>query len=117
MGEGAGSTLDEDMSPALSPHHLPTHQRLRGVVMKFWKNNRLDAEFDLPIEQLAVLFAQSKWAGVPWLIDRRMCAFLTDSDGPVSAVWDDQTSYNALVDLVLAAERRQTRTVLEAGQS
>ncbi len=85
--------------------------------MKFWKNNRLDAEFDLPIAEVAVLFAGSKWAAVPWLIDRRMCAFLTDTDGPISAVWDDQASYEALVDLALAAERQQTRTAIEAGQS
>ncbi len=85
--------------------------------MKFWKNNRLDAEFDLPIEQVAVLFARSKWAGLPWLIDRRLCAFLTDTDGPISAVWNDQASYDQLVDLILANERRQARAAVEAGRS
>jgi hypothetical protein len=76
--------------------------------MKFWKNNRIDAEFDLPVEQLADMFCQSKWAGVPWLIDRRVCAFLTDTDGPVSAVWDDQQAYERLIELVLEQQRRQT---------
>jgi hypothetical protein len=84
--------------------------------VKFWKNNRLDATFDLPVEQLAVMFAESPWAGVPWLIDRRVCAFLTDTDGPVSAVWDDQQSYEQLVDLALAAERQQTREAGKAGR-
>ena len=82
--------------------------------MKFWKNNRIDAEFDLPVEQLAVMFAESRWAGVPWLIDRRVCAFLTDTDGPVSAVWDDQQAYEQLVDLILEQQRRQ---VLEVGKA
>jgi len=85
--------------------------------MKFWKNNRLDAEFDLPIEQVAAMFAESTWADVPWLIDRRLCAFLTDTDGPVSAVWDDREAYDQLVDLVLADERRQRHAAIRAGRS
>jgi hypothetical protein len=84
--------------------------------VKFWKNNRIDAEFDLPVEELAAMFLESKWAGVPWLIDRRVCAFLTDTDGPVAAVWDDQASYEQLVDLALAAERQQTREASKAGR-
>jgi hypothetical protein len=84
--------------------------------MKFWKNNRIDAEFDLPVEQLAVMFAESRWADVPWLIDRRVCAFLTDTDGPVSAVWDDQQSYEQLVDLILEQQRRQTHEVGKAAR-
>jgi hypothetical protein len=82
--------------------------------MKFWKNNRVDAEFEISIEDLAVMFGQSRWAGVPWLIDRRVCAFLTDTDGPVSAGWDDQQSYERLVELVLEQQRRQTHDARKA---
>jgi len=77
--------------------------------MKFWKNNRLDAEFDLPIEQVATLFAESEWAALPWLLDRSLRAFLTDQAGPVCAVWDDEEAFNALLDLVLT-RRRTART-------
>jgi len=80
--------------------------------MKFWKNNRLDAEFDMPLEELAVLFAASEWAAVPWLLDRSLRAFLTDQGGPVCAVWDDEEAFNALLDLVLT----QRRTVRATGQ-
>lgn len=58
--------------------------------MKFWKNNRLDAEFDLPEAEVARLFAESPWADHPWPLDRRLRAFLTDPGGPVSAMWEDQ---------------------------
>jgi hypothetical protein len=84
--------------------------------MKFWKNNRIDAEFETAIEELADMFLESKWAGVPWLIDRRVCAFLTDTDGPVSAVWDDQQAYEQLVDLILAQQRRRTREASQAAR-
>lgn len=70
--------------------------------MKFWKNNRLDAEFDMPTADVARLFAQSTWAGQPWPLDRRLRAFLTDPSGPVSAVWDDEDAYEELRRLIEA---------------
>ncbi len=84
--------------------------------MKFWKNNRLDAEFDMPTEQVADLFAASEWADVPWLIDRALRGFLTDQAGPVSAVWDDEQAFDELVELVLT-QRRNTRATDRAGRS
>jgi len=70
--------------------------------MKFWKNNRLDGEFDLPEAEVARLFAKSPWADHPWPLDRRLRAFLTDPGGPVSAVWEDQAAYEEVRRLIQA---------------
>jgi hypothetical protein len=72
--------------------------------MKFWKNNRLDAEFDLPEAEVARLFAESEWADNPWPLDRRLRAFLTDPAGPVSAVWDDEDAYQEVRRLTQAGQ-------------
>jgi len=75
--------------------------------MKFWKNNRLDAEFDMPAAEVARLFAESAWADHPWPLDRRLRAFLADPGGPISAVWDDEDAYEEVRQLVQAAERQR----------
>ena len=53
--------------------------------MKFWKNNRLDVEFDMPVPGVARLFTESTWADHPWPLDRRLRVFLTAPAGPISA--------------------------------
>jgi hypothetical protein len=74
----------------------------------FWKNNRLDAQFENPAAEVAALFAASAWAGPghDWPLDRRLRAFLTETDGPISAVWDDEAAYGELRQLAQAAERQ-----------
>ena len=59
--------------------------------MKFWKNNRLDGTFDVPIEQIVALFRASVWWTADLDLDSAVRCFLLDADGPVSAVWDEQT--------------------------
>jgi hypothetical protein len=76
----------------------------------FWKNNRLDAQFEMAAAEVAALFAASAWAGPghDWPLDRRLRAFLTETDGSISAVWDDEGAYGELRQLAQAAERRPT---------
>lgn len=70
--------------------------------MRLWRNNRLDAEFTRPIGHLAEQFRDSPWADVPWPVERAVAAFLVDSEGPVSAVWDSTAgSFEQLVDAIL----------------
>jgi hypothetical protein len=74
--------------------------------VRFWKNNRLDAEFDMDVADVARMFANSAWAEVLWPTDRKLRAFLTDPAGPISAVFDTDETYAQLVDLVLESQRR-----------
>jgi hypothetical protein len=61
--------------------------------LKFWKDNQADAGFDLPEAEVARLFSESRWAGHPWPLERRLRAFLTDPNGPISAVWEDEAAF------------------------
>ena len=87
--------------------------------MIFWKNSRLDAQFENPAAEVAALFAASAWAGPghDWPLDRRLRAFLTETDGPISAVWDDEAAYGELRQLAQAAERQPAATPPPAGES
>jgi len=73
--------------------------------LTFWRDNRRDGEFSLPLTEVAALFAASPWAEVAWRLDRKLRAFLTDPECAVSAVWDDHAGYAALVELVGTAGR------------
>ena len=58
--------------------------------MKLWQNNRLDAAFETPIEQIVVQFRASDWWTADLDLDSAVRGFLTDINGPVNAVWDDE---------------------------
>ena len=62
-----------------------------GRLMKFWQNNRLDGTFEASIEQIVAQFRASTWWTADLDLDFAVRGFLIDADGPVSAVWDDQT--------------------------
>lgn len=90
---------------------MPTieHTTDTEPVMTFWRNNRLDAQFARPIAEVADQFLASRWAAVEWPLDRALRAFLSDIDGPVSAVWDSEADYDRLVDLIAANRHRVQR--------
>ena len=76
--------------------------------MRFWKDNRVEGGFDLPVEQIAAMFAESGWADMPLRVDRLLRVFLTDPAGPTGGrVWDDPGGYQQIIDLIL--ERRWQR--------
>lgn len=80
-----------------------------GPVMMFWRNNRLDASFTKPISEVAAQFLASHWAELDLLrTDRAVAGFLSDSDGPISAVWDDAGMFDQLVELI-SEQRRAAR--------
>ena len=58
--------------------------------MRFWRNNRLDGTFEVPIEQIVAQFRASAWWTADTDLDSAVRGFLLDADGPVSAVWDDR---------------------------
>jgi hypothetical protein len=58
--------------------------------MKLWQNNRLDAVFEASIEQIVAQFRASDWWTADLDLDCAVRGFLTDSNGPVNAVWDDE---------------------------
>lgn len=91
--------MDRNRSPHVRPNAAATTDS-PATSMKFWRNNRLDAEFTLPIAAVAGLFMTSLWNVPDSLLDRQLRGFLTDNSGPISAVWDDEDHYNQLVRLV-----------------
>jgi hypothetical protein len=75
--------------------------------MKFWRGNRVDAEFDRPIDQVAVQFwnspeGSSQLCGSTWPLERSLRAFLTDPQG-FNAVWDDEDEFGRLFERVRTA--------------
>jgi hypothetical protein len=62
----------------------------RGEVMRLWQNNRLDGTFEEPTEQIVAQFRVSDWWTADLDLDSAVRGFLTDIDGPVNAVWDDE---------------------------
>lgn len=74
--------------------------------MKLWNNNRLDAEWEMPIEEIAQLYMQSEWPGVLMPLERKLRLFMTSQDGPISSVWDDEAEFERLLDQVIELERQ-----------
>ena len=62
----------------------------KGEVMRLWQNNRLDGTFEEPTEQIVAQFRVSVWWTADLDLDSAVRGFLTDIDGPVNAVWDDE---------------------------
>ena len=71
--------------------------------MKFWRNNRIDGTFEAPIEQVVTHFRASTWWTVDLDVESAVRLFLTDTDGPVSAVWDDEADLAEVCARALAA--------------
>ncbi len=69
--------------------------------MKFWRNNPLDAEFD-PVRVVELFQASTYWRA-DWRLERSARAFITDTDGPISAVWDDDAEFEEILRLSLDA--------------
>lgn len=84
----------------------PTPTDASDAAMTFWRNNRLDAEFTMAIAIVADLFMASQWNDPDGLLDRQLRAFLTDNSGPISAVWDNETHYNQLLQLIQSHRSR-----------
>lgn len=59
-----------------------------------WRNNRIDGEWHIGLEELARRFAVSGWAGQPWPLRRRILLFVTSPDGLSSTFLDED--YDAL---------------------
>jgi len=68
--------------------------------MKFCQNSRLDGTFEAPFDQLVAQFRASAWWSADLDLKSAVCGFLTDIEGPVSAVWDDESD---LAELCLRA--------------
>lgn len=81
---------------------LPPFRR-KAQAMKFWRNNRIDGTFEAPIEQVVTQFRASTWWTADLDVESAVRLFLTDTDGPVSAVWDDEADLAEVCARALAA--------------
>ena len=59
--------------------------------MKFWQNNRLDGTFERRSSRSWPSFGRRLGGPADLDLDSAVRGFLIDADGPVSAVWDDET--------------------------
>jgi hypothetical protein len=58
--------------------------------MKFWKGNRIDGEFDMPVADVAAQFAAQYDADTAgWPLERELRGWLTGKDG-LDSVWVDE---------------------------
>lgn len=75
--------------------------------MKLWKDNKVDAEWELPDDEVASRFLASKYANpeeYPWPLERRLRVFISDNepDGLQSVFdWEDP-SYSSVLDIIEA---------------
>jgi|SRR5664279_2944605 len=87
--------------------------------MKFWQNNRLDGTFNASIEHIVAQFRESRWWTADLDLDSAVRGFLIDADGPVSAVWDDETDLTEVCAQARAAgwtsELHGRRAVFDSG--
>jgi hypothetical protein len=74
--------------------------------MKFWKNNRSDREWEMPIEEIADLYMASDWPDVPMLTERKLRSFMTDPVGPISSVWEDEAEFARLLQMLIDRQRQ-----------
>lgn len=73
--------------------------------MRFWPNNRLDGSFEAPVQYVVDQFRASAWWTANLDLPAAIRGFLTDTDGPISAVWDDEADLTDLCDQAHAAGR------------
>jgi hypothetical protein len=71
--------------------------------LTMWKDNRVDGEHEMAIEEIARLYLESSWADQPMNLERKVRSFMTDPDGPISSVWTDDETFQRLLDLIAAA--------------
>ncbi len=71
--------------------------------MKLWQNDRLDASFEASIERIVAQFRVSDWWTADLDLDSAVRGFLTDIDGPVNAVWDDEADLAEICDRARSA--------------
>ncbi len=71
--------------------------------MRFWQNSRLDGTFEASLDDLVAQFRASAWWSANLDLDSAVRAFLTDGNGPISAVWDDEADLLELCIRVRAA--------------
>jgi hypothetical protein len=70
-------------------------------IMKFWKDNKADAETDWPVQAVADAFCTAMTHGdwpsklANWPLDRTLRDWLTDPDG-FSATWTDENGFAEL---------------------
>ncbi len=55
--------------------------------MKLWQHDGVDGTFDAPVARLVAQFRGSTWATRDLDIAAAVRSFLTDTDGPISALW------------------------------
>jgi hypothetical protein len=74
--------------------------------MKFWKGNRLDAKFDMPVQAMAEQFVSAiardedlKLKAEYWPLDRALRGWLT-SPGGFNVSWEDHDDYEDLIEAV-----------------
>jgi hypothetical protein len=90
-----------------------------GVVVKLWKDNRVDAEYEMDPADVAAGFLASRWAGVRWPLERRLRAYMTakEADGGLSSVWEDETGdgFGAVLAAIRGPRRVEGVPVVHIG--
>jgi len=80
--------------------------------MKFWKDNRIDGEYDMTVDQIAEGFLASGWAEIEWPSERKLAAYLGDrAGGGLSSTWEDRLTFNAVVDRIIELRTHATSAV------
>lgn len=70
--------------------------------MKLWKDDRIDGEYEMTIDELARGFLASGWVDVEWPYERKLVAYLTSGDrGGLRSSWDDLVAFDAVVDFIV----------------
>lgn len=73
-----------------------------------WRDNRLEGQWSITLEDLAAQFAVSCWANYEWPLDRSVATFIGDRDGLSSVI--DQSDFTPVVRACSDALRKSTGT-------
>lgn len=86
--------------------------------MKFWRGNKIDAEYELSVEEVARKFLNSKYSTanpqhdeiIEFLpLERRLRNFMTAPDG-LNSTWDNEDDFDQVWDIACSDEH------VEAGE-
>lgn len=69
-----------------------------------WRNNRLDQEESIPLEQLAEGFLHSEYADAEMVLERAVGLYLMNVE---HATWEDRQAFGTLCDLIVEKARRK----------